>query len=183
MRILLVIACIVLVCFAVGYLIKNQIAKQNTVKSQVLESTPAKSQVAEQYFVHLSDVPEVFQQLKQRGSDGSFAVFMFSDHSKSGNENVINLQFSIENGKIGMDWVLLAPVNIRDERRMSDFLVARKTQLRRLTANEVTYLRAESGNLVSICQDIMREMYGVKKDDDIEFLPEGFEWNPSRSQR
>ena len=182
-RNLLIIACIVLVGFALACSISNQRAERTSVKSQVIEPISIKNQAAEQYSVRLSDVPEVFQQLKQRGTDGSFAVFMFSDHGKSGNENIVNLQFSVENGKIGLDWVLLAPANIRDERRVNDFLMARKAPPQRLSANEVTYLRAESGDLVLICQDIMREIYGMKNNDDIEFLPSGFEWKPSSSGR
>jgi hypothetical protein len=182
MRILLVIAYVASVCI-VGCSTKSQTAEQNSVKNQSVKTTPVKSQMAEQYSVKLSDVPEVLQQLKQRGSNGSFAVFMFSNQRKSGNENIVNLQFSIENGKIGLDWVLLAPANIRDERRVTDFLTARKAPPRRVTANDVNYLRAESGDLVLIGQDIMREIYGMKDNDDIEFLPEGFEWKQSRAQR
>jgi hypothetical protein len=48
--------------------------------------------------VRLADVPKVFEQLKTQGSAGSFAAFMFSDRGKPGEENGINLQFSIEGG-------------------------------------------------------------------------------------
>lgn len=34
---------------------------------------------------------------------------MFSDHGKPGEQNAINLQFSIENTTVGLDWALLAP--------------------------------------------------------------------------
>lgn len=157
-----------MVCFAAACSVENRVVQQNSVKAPI----------APQYSVRLSDVPEVFRQMQQRGADSSFAVFMFSDHDKPGRENIINLQFSIENGRIGLDWVLLAPVNIRDERRVLDFLAARGAQPRRLTENKVTYLRAESGDLVVICQDIMQDLYGIKNDDSVDFLPEGFEWKP-----
>ena len=137
-----------------------------------------RSRVAEQYVVHISDVPMVFQQLRQHGSDGSFAVFMFSDHGKPGEQNDINLQFSIENGTVGLDWVLLAPVNVRDEQRVFEFLKARHAKPRRLTENEVTYLRVEEGDLVQLCQHIMSGLYGVKASDGVDMLPEGFAWKP-----
>ena len=168
MKDLLVIAGIVMICFAVGCSVENKVAQQNSVKNQV----------SQQNSIRVPDVPEVFRQLRQKGADGSFAVFMFSDNAKLESENTINLQFSIENGKIGLDWVLLAPVNIRDERRILDFLESRGAKPRRLTQNEVTYLRAESGDLVVICQDIMRNLYGIKNDDNVDFLSEGFEWKP-----
>lgn len=40
------------------------------------------SRVADQHVIRLADVPRVFEQLSRNGSDGSFAVFMFSDHRK-----------------------------------------------------------------------------------------------------
>ena len=137
-----------------------------------------KSRVAEQYPVHIADVPKVFQQLREHGSDGSFAVFMFTDHGKLGEENGINLQFSIENGTVGLDWVLLAPVNIRDEQRVFDFLTARHARPRKLTENGVTYLRAEEGDLVQLCQHIMSGLYGIKANEAVDLLPEGFSWKP-----
>jgi hypothetical protein len=137
-----------------------------------------RSRVAEQYAVRIADVPTVFQQLREHGTDGSFAVFMFSDHGKSGEENGINLQFSIERGTVGLDWVLLAPVNVRDEQRVFDFLKARHAKPRRLTENGVTFLRVEDGDLVRLCQDIMSGLYGVKANEALDLLPEGFAWKP-----
>src|SRR5687767_9391491 len=123
------------------------------------------SRVAEQYPVQIADVPKVFQQLREQGSDGSFAVFMFTDHGKLGEENGINLQFSIESGTVGLDWVLLAPVNVRDEQRVFNFLKMRHAKPRRLTENGVTYLRAEEGDLVQLCQHIMSGLYGIKANE------------------
>jgi hypothetical protein len=137
-----------------------------------------RSRVAEQYVVHIDDVPRVFQQLQAHGREGSFAVFMFSEHGKPGDENGINLQFSIEHGRPGLDWVLAAPVNIRDERRVFEFLLARHAKPRRLHANGVTYLRVEDGDLVQLCQHIMSGLYGIKADEAVDLLPEGFAWRP-----
>ncbi|HEY7641681.1 MAG TPA: hypothetical protein VH814_18265 [Steroidobacteraceae bacterium] len=137
-----------------------------------------RSRVAEQYVVHIADVPMVFQQLREHGSDGSFAAFMFSDHGRPGEKNQVDLQFSIENGTAGLDWVLLAPINVRDEQRAFDFLKARHAKPRRLAKNDVTYRRVEEGDLVQLCQHIMSGLYGVKADDPIDLVPEGFVWKP-----
>ena len=142
-----------------------------------------RSRVAEQHVVHVADVPMVFQQLRAQGSDGSFATFMFSDHGKPGEANAINLQFSIEDGAIGLDWVLRAPVNVRDEQRVFDFLKARHANPRRLTWKGVSYLRVEEGDLVQLCQHIMSGLYGVRADERLDLLPKGFEWKPSNGER
>jgi hypothetical protein len=138
-----------------------------------------RSRVAEQYVVRLADVPRVFEQLQQQGSEGSFAVFMFSDHGNAGEDHQTNLQFSVENGAVGLDWVLIGSMNISDERRVFDFLQARGAKPRRLTKNGVTYLRAEAGDLVQLAQHIMSRLYGVKPEDAVDLVPDGFTWQPS----
>ena len=135
-----------------------------------------KSRVAEQYVVRISDIPQVYERLKERGSEGAFAVFMFSDHGKLGEEGEVNLQFSIEDGAIGLDWVLIGPVNIRDEKRIQDFLRARGSPPSRLEGNGVKYLRTEQGDLTLLCRDIIKGLYGVKGNEDIDLVPEGFSW-------
>ncbi|HKQ14289.1 MAG TPA: hypothetical protein VJT80_12715 [Steroidobacteraceae bacterium] len=135
-----------------------------------------RSRVAEQYVVRLSDIPQVYEQLKAEGSNQSFAVFMFSDHGKLGEAGQVNLQFSIENGTVGLDWVLIGPVNVRDEQRIFDFLKARGSMPTRLEANGVGYLRTEKGDLVQLCQHIIKGLYGVKATEDIDLVPEGFSW-------
>lgn len=156
MRDQLVVAVVLAVCIGLTWLVK--------------------SRVAEQHVVRLADIPQIFDKLKSRGSDGSFAVFMFSDHGKLGEEGQVNLQFSIENGSVGLDWVLIGPINIRDEERIFSFLKARGSTPSRLEENGVSYLRTERGDLVQLCQHILKGLYGVKADEDIDLVPEGFSW-------
>jgi len=84
----------------------------------------------------------------------------------------------IENGTVGLDWILLAPVNIRDEQRVFEFLKMRHAKPRKLTENGVTYLRAEEGDLVQVCQHIMSGLYGIKESEVVDLLAEGFSWKP-----
>jgi len=142
-----------------------------------------RSRVAEQYVVRLSDIPQVYEQLRVEGSDRSFAVFMFSDHGKLGEEGQVNLQFSIEDGAVGLDWVLIGPTNIRDEKRIFDFLKARGSMPARLEENGVRYLRTEKGDLVQLCQHIMNGLYGVKPTEEVDLVPEGFSWKAMTSNR
>lgn len=135
-----------------------------------------RSRVAEQHVVRLSDIPQVYEKLRAEGSDGSFAVFMFSDHGKLGEQGQVNLQLSIESGTVGLDWVLIGTANIRDEKRIADFLTARGSMPIRLEMNGVSYLRTEKGDLVQLCQHIIKGLYGVKVTDEIDLVPEGFSW-------
>ncbi len=71
------------------------------------------SEYAVSALVTSKDVQNVWKALTSTGSEGSFAVFLLP--LESSQEESTNIQFSIENGKPGVDWVLLSPTNIRDK--------------------------------------------------------------------
>jgi hypothetical protein len=77
---------------------------------------------------------------------------------------------------VGLDWVLIGAVNIRDEKRIYSFL-ERVDRHRRVLRRGVSYLRTEQGDLVQLCQHILEGLYGVKADEYIDLVPEGFSWN------
>ena len=79
-------------------------------------------------------------------------------------------------GHAGFDWVLIGATNIRDERRIFNFLNVRGSTPARLEANGVGYLRTEKGDLVQLCQHIIMGLYGVKATEEIDLVPEGFSW-------
>src|SRR5262245_28711837 len=70
------------------------------------------------YRVTASDIPQVISQLQRSGKDGHFAVLMFVPPGSSDGEPV-NLQYSIERGAVGLDWVLISPRNIADQPKVS----------------------------------------------------------------
>ena len=53
----------------------------------------------------MANIPTVFEVLKKNGKDAaSWAQFCFGIQDKSVSDNAVNLQFSIENGRIGFDF-------------------------------------------------------------------------------
>ena len=68
--------------------------------------------------VKVADVPAIFEKLRAAGKDGSFAALAFTP---PGEPEAVNIQFSIEDGRIGLDWVLIGPLNIRDKKRFAQF--------------------------------------------------------------
>jgi hypothetical protein len=48
--------------------------------------------------------------------DGSFAVLMFDSQLSTGGD-AVNLQYSVEHGAVGLDWVLLSQTNVTDKGR------------------------------------------------------------------
>jgi len=62
---------------------------------------------------YLFDVQDIHDQLIATAKDASFVVFILPEEDEP--ESAANVQFSIEGGAAGLDWVLLSPVNVRDK--------------------------------------------------------------------
>ncbi len=127
--------------------------------------------------VKVSDIEMVFAKLNAAQRDGSFAAFVFTPSPGNSPENAVNLQFSVENGCVGFDWVLLAPANLRDQNRFGEFAKARGYSVSERETNGVKYLRIEQGgSLPRLCEAVTSEMYGLSATSDIDLITEGFSW-------
>ena|ERR1700683_2475809 len=73
--------------------------------------------VVPNYRVSISDIPRVLGELSRSSSVPTYAVFMIWSPDRTEPDDVLNIQFSIEDGRPGFDWVLLEPRNIEDENR------------------------------------------------------------------
>ena len=129
----------------------------------------------------VSQIPAVFDRLKKDGKDESFAIFMFQPPNQPRPKDVINIQFSIEDGRVGLDWCLIGPSNIRDKEKFERCIsmCGSKSQLRE--ANQVKYLRVEDGDLPLLCQKVICDLYEKKAHTKLEMVVEGFQW-PGRNQ-
>ena len=123
----------------------------------------------------LRDVPEVFNHLKLNGKDGSFACFCFSLREAQSNHDAVNIQFSIEHGKIGLDWVLISPINIRDQAEFIQFAKSQGYNPMESEMNNVKYLRIEENkDLPGLCVAVLRNLYRVTDQDRIDLVTDGF---------
>jgi hypothetical protein len=91
-------------------------------------------------------------------------------------DDTLNIQFSIEDGEIGLDWCLLAQTNIRDREKFDRFAASLGYSSRFKVMNDVEYLRIEEGDLPSLCTKVIREMYGQAPDATLDMVVEGFKW-------
>jgi len=133
--------------------------------------------VAAEVNVKASDIDAIFAKLDAVQKDGSFAVFVFTASGGTPTNDAVNIQFSIEGGRSGFDWVLLAPGNLRDESRFRQFAHARGYSVIDREMNNVKYLRVEGPkSLPHLCRAVICEMYQIAPDADIDLIPEGFTW-------
>jgi hypothetical protein len=127
--------------------------------------------------VTLRDVSEIVSRLQRSGGNGHFAVLIFVPPDSTDGEPV-NLQYSIEGGIIGMDWVLLSPRNVADQEKIKEFASSLGHQLGETEVNKVRYLRVTGGGIVDLGVRIIQDFYKVGPETKLELIPEGFTWPP-----
>ncbi|HLA11140.1 MAG TPA: hypothetical protein VJ023_11165 [Pyrinomonadaceae bacterium] len=119
-------------------------------------------------------IPSIVSRLQRTGHHGSFVVFMFSVPGNH-DETLPNLQYSIENGRVGFDWVLIAPQNIKDESAVADFIKRLGFTLSKREMNSVCYLRVEGIGVEDLGLKVLRDFYHLPTDAELELIVEGFD--------
>lgn len=127
--------------------------------------------------VTMADIPAVYDKLRASSKDGHFAVFMFMPTGSQPSDDAINVQLSVEGGRVGLDWVLLGSQNIRDKERFIQLAANLGYQVMDREMNGVKYLRVEDGgSLPRLCEATIRELYSISPAAELDLLPEGFAW-------
>jgi len=125
--------------------------------------------------VRIRDIRRVFQRLSASGTDGTFAMFSFAVSGPlKAKPDDLCVQFSIENARPGLDWVLEDPRNFAAKDRVMAFFAKRGSPLTQRTMNDVDYLRTEQGDLVALCRDLLTEVFGVSNQQDMDLTVDGF---------
>ena len=124
------------------------------------------------------DIPAVLAALSSEGKEGDFAVFLFSESGQPpAPTDALNVQFSIESGRIGIDWVLLAPLNINNEARFVAFAERSGRSVQKRQSKDVRYLRVEGAGLAELLQQLLMTEFGVRLDQALGLIANGFEWD------
>jgi hypothetical protein len=126
------------------------------------------------YSAQISDTADVFEMLEKTGADESYVILAFNS-VECFPDSHIELQFSIESGEIGFDWVLLGEEKIRDEEKFRKIASSRGYKIEEHVENGVEYLRVTEGDLVSLCRQIMKDVYKVADDQPVEVIAKNFE--------
>jgi len=132
------------------------------------------------YQAGVDDIPKVLAALTASRAENAFAAFVFTAADGSADpedpDDRVNLQFSLEEGRPGFDWVLLSHSNVRDEARFTAFARDAGFNPKMEYGNGVRYLRVEDGDLVRLCQDVIVKMY--RHAGPMDLVVEGFKWKP-----
>ena len=124
--------------------------------------------------VEVSAIPDFHDFLKEQALEGSWGVFIPKMPAPKSKDH-LNIQFSFKNGKIGLDWVLLSPVNIRDRALFETFAKKNAFEFNLITAsNGIKYLRSEQEGINHFCGKTLIELYGLTPDEKIDFYSGGY---------
>ncbi len=132
-----------------------------------------KDQETKFYVVTRKDIKTIYQQLETTGANESFAIFAFFPNNE-GKNNHVEIQFGIENNKIGLDWVLLGENKEQYKNKFADLAQANGYEVKNLEMNDVKYLRVENGDLVRLMEQVMIQMYDVSPSKKMELIANKF---------
>lgn len=110
--------------------------------------------------IAVADVGEVFRQISAQGVETSFAVFII----QTGGQNAsVEIQFSVEDGKTGLDWILMSPANIEEKPKVMQYAASKGVAWQEKEMNDWLYLRIEHGDLVTFCTSLIEDLYQVRQ--------------------
>lgn len=135
-----------------------------------------KSRMLSPMRVTVADIPHVLAKVSTATRTPAFAEFVFTTPDRPDARDAVNLQFSLENGRAGLDWVLLAPRNIEDKASFEGYVIRRGYSFSERTKNGVSYLRIEDGDLAQLCSDVVTRLYARPRSEPMVLIVEGFEW-------
>ena len=108
--------------------------------------------------IAVADVGEVFRQISPQGVHTSFAVFAI----RTGDEDdAVEIRFSVEDGKTGLDWILMSPANIEEKPKVIQYAASKGVEWQEKDMNDWLYLRIEQGDVVGLCTSLIEDLYQV----------------------
>jgi hypothetical protein len=110
--------------------------------------------------ISVNDIEDVHHQISSQAMETSFAVFVFTP-TRNG-EAPLEVQFSIEKGVTGLDWILMSEPNKREKSRVIQFALDKGFEWQECEMNDWVYLRTEQGDLVGLCTALINDLYAAE---------------------
>jgi hypothetical protein len=129
-------------------------------------------------FVRTGDFPALIAALKASGKNGSFWVVLIPG-TESTDGSAANLQFSIEDNELGMDWVLIAQSNLELKHRFLALASVEGLKPREVERNGVKYIRVTGDrDWSNIGKTILEQMFKQDQLTKMQLIITGFQWKP-----
>ena len=128
--------------------------------------------------VLVNQVPSVIDALKANHQNSSWAhaVFTFCPAGeRHSNKTEVHLGYSVENGKLVLEWSRFTRRNVADKDKIIAFIQKRHhTVLQQ--ENRVRYFLVEGENMTQLGMQIMQEFYHLPSNGEIGLYATGFDW-------
>ncbi|OGA36224.1 MAG: hypothetical protein A3G80_02465 [Betaproteobacteria bacterium RIFCSPLOWO2_12_FULL_62_13b] len=132
-----------------------------------------------EYSIPIAHIADVVQQLRAKGKNAAFAVLMFDPPSSlPGSIGSTNLQYSVENDSIGLDWILIGPRNIADKQALAEFMMDQGYEVVEREMNGVNYLRVEGHGIADLGTLIVTNFYQLQPQMEVGLLTADFDYEP-----
>ena len=112
--------------------------------------------------IAVADVGEVFRQISAQRVETSFAVFAIQTGEED-KDDAVEIQFSVEDGETGLDWILMSPANIGEKPKVIQYAASKGIEWQEKEMNDWLYLRIEQGDVVGLCTSLIEDLYQVEK--------------------
>lgn len=126
--------------------------------------------------VQIEDLAAIASAMSQSSAEVRYATLAFCPPECRSDDDGLNVQLSVENGRIGMDWVLLGPRNIRDREKFIAFAETEGFAPIPKAENDVSFLRVESEKAVELVVAVVTELYELPANEALSLYHEGFDW-------
>jgi hypothetical protein len=137
---------------------------------------PARARRLPVCLISLPELPSLLATMTMAVGEPVYAGIWFNTTDQPREQDAVNLNFSLENSKVGFDWILLADRNVKDQDRFLEFARAKGFEPRTETKNGVSYFRVEEGDLAALARGIVSELYRFPPGQPMQMVCEGFVW-------
>jgi uncharacterized membrane protein YiaA len=146
--------------------------------SLIGKSMPTSAELSETDggFVTIDDFPELVAAIQKTGQNGAFWVVLVP-RTAGNDELAANLQYSIEDGALGLDWVLIAQRNMREKNKFLQVIKDAGSHADLKEGNGVQYLRVvDNKNLAEIGQAVLKQLFGTTSSQKLKLIITDFKW-------
>jgi hypothetical protein len=112
--------------------------------------------------IAVADIGEVYRQISAQAVETSFAVFIIRE-SEGSEGDAVEIQFSVEDGKTGLDWILMSPASIGEKSKVMQYAASKGLVWQEREMNDWLYLRIDDGDLVGLCTSLIEDLYKVEQ--------------------
>lgn len=128
---------------------------------------------AKDLVVSLDDVARIHDAVRDSKKEDVFAVFLIPYDQASKNDGVPTVEFSQENGAIGLDYVLLSKENLAKQESFVRLATSLGYDVVSHTLADVPYLRVVDGDLPVLMRETLLHVFGVGPDEEMGIVLEG----------